>query len=375
MVKAAKTMIQTARPYFHDKKSIHRAIGRILGSGRLMMGEYCRLFEKGFARYTGTRFAVALNSCTSAMEITLRYLSVKGHEVIVPTNTFIATPNAVVYSGARPVFADIEAETFCLDPEDLKKRITHKTKAVILVHIAGLIAPGYEEIKKICRERGLFLIEDCAHAHGASYRGRKAGSLGLAGCFSFYPTKIITTGTGGMLTTDDAGLDSFARSLRLHGAGKGLSDIVRFGNDWFMDEFRAAIGFFQLRELEDKLRARRRIAKEYQGLLRGKTYLSVYEPPVGIRHAYYKFPVLLDRKVNVRQLKDTILARYGFELESLYDPPCHLQPIYRGQSGRLPVAEDVLKRQVTLPMHPLLSRQQLRYAVRALETCLKKTWS
>ncbi len=363
--------VRIARPYFKNKKKILNAISKILESGRLMEGRYCLAFEHKFAHYIGTKCAIAVSSCTSALEIVLRYINVKNYEVIVPTNTFIATPNAVIYAGGRPVFADIESDTFCLDPDDFRKRITSKTKAVILVHIAGMISPFIDKIIKICKSHKLFLIEDCAHAHGAMYKGKKAGSFGLAGCFSFYPTKIMTTGTGGMITTNNKNLDVFARSLRLHGRGKDLSDIINFGNDWFLDEFRCAIGFFQLEELENLLERRKKIVHTYLRLLQNQRRLRVYNIPEYIRHAYYKFPVLVNPSINIEKFKRIIKSEYGLELESIYNPPCHLQFIYQNY-GRFPVAEDVLNRQIALPIHPLLTHKEILYVVNAITTALER---
>lgn len=362
-------MIKTAYPYFKNRKKILAAFEEIMISGRLMNGKYSVLFEKNFAKYIGTDYAISVNSCTSALEIVLRFINIKGYEVIVPTNTFIATPNAVLYAGGKPVFADIEKDTFCLDPQDLRKRITSKTKAVILVHIAGLITPRISEIMKICRAHKLILIEDCAHAPGSIYKGKKAGSFGLAGCFSFYPTKIITTGTGGMIATNDKKLNVFARSLRLHGAGKNLSNIVNYGNDWFLDEFRCAIGLFQLKELKNLLKARRKIARRYIKFLQNQKDINCYIPPKYIRHSYYKFPLTIDSSVDIKRLRKMIGLKWGFELESVYNPPCHLQPIYKGY-GNFPVAEDVLNRQVTLPMHPLLTQKEIRHIVKAMDETL-----
>jgi len=238
------------------------------------------------------------------------------------------------------------------------------------VHIAGLITPKIAEIMKICREHKLILIEDCAHAPGAIYKGKKAGSFGFAGCFSFYPTKIITTGAGGMITTNNKKLNLFAKSLRFHGTGKNLSNIVNYGNDWFLDEFRCAIGLFQLRELEGLLKARKKIADEYIKLLENQKKICCYIPPNYIRHSYYKFPLTINGSVDINRLKKIISLKWGFELESVYNPPCHLQPIYKG-SGRFPVAEDLLSRQVTLPIHPLLRRKEIRYIVRAMNETLR----
>jgi len=211
--------IPAAKIYFpeDDRKAILKQIDGILESGQLTLGKYGREFEQRFAEYVGTKHAVAVNSGTSALEITLRALDMEGSSVIVPTNTFFATPASVIHAGGKVIFADI-TDNLCLDPASVRRQINKGTKAVIIVHIGGLIPPQIEEVRQICREHGLFLIEDAAHAQGSSLNGKKAGSFGIAAAFSFYPTKVITSGEGGMIATDDENI--YKRALVFRDQGK-----------------------------------------------------------------------------------------------------------------------------------------------------------
>ena len=210
----------TAFPYFpeEDIENILREFRKLLaGEGLLSMGKYVQEFEKNFANYIGVKYAIATTSCTSALETILTAIGVgHGDEVIVPSQTFIATASAVIRRGARPVFAEIN-NYFLLDFEDMKSKITGNTKAVIWVHFAGLLDENLLEIKSWLKERGIILIEDAAHAHGASLENKKAGSIGDAAAFSFYPTKNMTTGEGGMITTDDKLIAQKCRSIGSRG--------------------------------------------------------------------------------------------------------------------------------------------------------------
>jgi perosamine synthetase len=365
-------MIPVARPFFSNKEIILETIDKVLESGRLMDGEMTEAFEHKFARYICSKHAIAVNSCTTALEIVLRYIGVKGLEVIVPTNTFIATSNAVLFAGGIPVLADIKEESYNIDPDEIKRKITEKTKAVIVVHIAGIICDDIREIQQVCKRNGVYLIEDCAHAVGAMFKGKKAGSFGFAGCFSFYPTKIMTTGTGGMITTDSDDLNDFARSVRCHGRSeKGTSEITNFGNNWFMDEIRATVGLYQLSDLESMLNKRREIATRYCEELKKIEKIRVLPLSDDSVPAYYKFPVLLDNEINSDHFKERFLKEYDVELESVYWPTCHLQPVYRKMFGYkecdFPIAERILSQQITLPIHPLIDDNDISYVVSKLE--------
>jgi perosamine synthetase len=368
--------IPSTRPFFseEDIEGISVEIRSILRSGRLILGPYTEKLEESFKDYCGVNYAVAVNSCTSALEISLRYFDVAGKEVIVPTNTFIASANAVIFSGGVPVLADIKADTLCLDPAELVKRITPRTKGVIVVHIAGLPCPDIDEIRLICRERNLFLLEDCAHAHGAIINGKKAGSLTDAGCFSFYPTKVMTTCTGGMITTNDDKLKEYAISLRHHGVGKGLHHIINLGNDWLMDEISALIGLYQVKTLEANINKRNKIALRYADALIKLEGLELCKVPSQIRHTYYKYPIFLSSAIDKRALVERIKSEYCIDLGSVYDPPCHLQPLYQRLfgfcDGLFPVADDILKRTCCLPMFVQMTDEEVDYVIRAIKILL-----
>lgn len=374
--------IPSTRPFFsqEDIEAISKEVSLILGTGRLILGPYTQNFEKQFREYCGVKYAIAVSSCTSALEITLRYFNVKDKEVIVPTNTFIATSNAVIYAGGTPILVDIKPETLCLDPNEILKKITVKTKGVIVVHLAGLPCPDTEKIGQFCHENGLFMIEDAAHAHGALLNGRKTGSLGSAGCFSFYPTKDMTTGTGGMITTDDDQLADFAVSLRHHGAGKGTSNtenlnfIANLGNDWLMDEISALLGLYQLKVLEANVTRRNEIAQRYADALANTEGVKLFQVPQNIRHSYYKYPILLSGSINKRKLIEKMKSTFNIVIGSAYDPPCHLQPIYQQlfglTRGMFPVAEEILERTCCLPMYRQITIEEIDYVLASLKESL-----
>jgi dTDP-4-amino-4,6-dideoxygalactose transaminase len=369
---AKRPKISGARPYFHDEDvpQLLARIEEIIRGGRLIFGPNTREFEESFRNYVGTQHAVSVSSCTAALEITMRFFGVEGREVIVPTNTFAACVSAIKYAGGTPVLADMDPQTFCLDTEDVLRRITEKTAGVIVVHVAGLIYPEIDRLREICRELGLFLIEDPSHAHGATIDERPAGSLGDAACFSFYPTKVMTTGTGGMITTNNDGLADYARSLRHHGQGQSLEQIVNFGSDWCMDEISAALGVYQLQRLEENVAQRNRVVDWYR---RGLSDIDWIEAPLyseNLRHAYYKFPVIVDEDIDKTKLFEIMLNEYQIELGSIYDPPCHLHPVFQREfgfhAGMFPRAEALLGRQVCLPVHAAITEDDVTAVIAAL---------
>jgi len=366
--------IPSTKPYFERKKEIFRAFNQIMKSGRLILGPYTREFEEKFAKYTGVKYAIAVSSCTAALEISLRYFNVIGREVIVPTNTFVASANAVLFAGGKPVLTDIDAKSLCMDVEDLKSKINRKTKGVIVVHLAGLVHPKIGQIRKICRENNLFLIEDVAHACGGSFGKKKAGSFGDSGCFSFYPTKITTTGTGGMITTNNQKLYKFAQSLRHHGVGEGLTDIRRLGNDWLMDEFRAVLGIYQLLSIEQAITKRRKIAQSYDRALKNVLGIKLFSCSPGIRHVYYKYPIQLG-SIDIRNaLKERLKEKYAIQTGSIYYPPVHLHPYaaqYGLDKGNFRIAEAVLQQILCLPVFPDMKKRDVDFVLKCLLKELK----
>lgn len=357
--------IAGARPLFHeeDVPELLERLERVIRGGRLIFGENTRELEESFRAYVGTEHAVTVNSCTTALQITMRFFGVEGREVIVPTNTFASCVKAIMYEGGRPVLAEMDEKSFCLDVDDVLARVTPSTAGVIVVHVAGLVCPGIDRLREECRARGLFLIEDPSHAHGATIDGRKAGSLADAACFSFYPTKIMTTGTGGIITTDNAELAAFAKSLRHHGQGESLEAIVNLGNDWCMDELRAALGVYQLKRLEENVAHRNRVVQWYRRELADAGWLEMPQYPERFRHAYYKFPVLLDESIDKRRLRQVLAEEFQIEMGAVYDPPCHQHPVFRERlgchDGQFPLAERTLSRQVCPPVHAAVTEEDV----------------
>jgi perosamine synthetase len=365
-----------ARPYFPEE-DIRKILGLIettLRSGHLTMGPVCAEFEARFAAMMGVRHALSVNSGTAALEIVLRCVGVTGRQVIVPTETFVASVNSVLLAGGRPVFAEIHPDTLCLDVDDVERRLTDETAAVMMVHMAGLVPPDMPRLQRICARRGIALIEDAAHAHGAHLDGRRAGSFGIAGCFSFYPTKVMTTAEGGMITTDDDELAARAAMLRNHGANPNGSDYLEVSTNWRMAEPNAAIGLVQLERLEEFVERRNYIAGRYDHALASIEGVSPLPPVPGLRHSYWNYLVLLDPSLDRDRIGLALRRDLGVDAAWPYDPPCHLQPVFRRvlgtAPGDLPVSEAVLERHLALPMHVLLSDDEIDHVVQSLRAVL-----
>ena len=368
--------LRKARPHLpeEDLPALLGDFEEILRSGVLTQGPYLERFETAFARATGVRHAVGMSSGTAPLEVALRFWEVAGGEVVMTTNTFMATVHAAILAGATPVLADIDPGALSSRLEQIRPHVGPRTRAVVVVHVGGLIVPDVGEIAAFCAERGLPLLEDAAHAHGARLGGRPAGSLGTAGSFSFFPTKVMTTGEGGMLTTDDHGLAEFARSFRCHGIGPDRL-LVRPGANHRLPELSAALGLRQLARLEGTLQERDLLARRYDegldALGREVARYPAAEPPA-VRHAWYKYPVTLNED---RERIAAALGERGVPVGSLYWPPCHLQPSARDRlgtgEGDCPVAEEVLRRTLTLPLYNGLSSDQVDAVVRALGEVLE----
>lgn len=318
----------------------------------------------------GAEHAVAVSTCTAALQIAFRFHRIQGREVILPTNNFVGVVGAILDEGGIPVLADMDPETFCMDCEDALSRITPRTAGIVVVHIAGRIDSGIDRLKTVCDERGLFLIEDAAHAHGAAIGKRKAGNLAETGCFSFYPTKIITTGTGGMITTRNSKLAQFAQSVRHHGVGSSLEDVVNLGNDWCLGEINAVLGVHQLKRLDENVEHRNRMVGLYRQRLGNEEWLQIPSHPENVRHSYYKFPVLLRADMDTERFRRMLWTNFAIENGAIYNPPCHLQPALRQRfgfaEGMFPKAEAVLKRQVCPPIHSVLSTEEVHTVADAM---------
>lgn len=370
--------IPRTRPYFAEE-DIHAILELIEGSlrsGLLTMGPLVDDFEKKFAAMVGVKHAIAVSSGTAALEVVLRCIGINGQEVIVPTETFIASANSVILAGGKPIFAEIHPNTLCLDLADVERRITSATAAVMIVYMAGLIPPDIGRLVKMCDRYGLVLIEDAAHAHGASIDGRRAGSLGRAGCFSFYATKVLTTAEGGMITTDDDELANIARSLRNHGSRPNGSDYIRVATNWRMSELSAAIGLVQLKQLENALVRRNQIAAHYsQALLSISGVRPLPTSPL-VRHSYWNYIALLDEEIDRMKLAEVLREEFGIEIAWPYNPPCHLQPVFQEllgyKIGDLPQSERVLAHHVALPMHLSMTDADVGHVIEGLRLSLDR---
>ena len=366
--------ITNAKPFFpnEDIDSILNDIKDSLRTGVLTFGPNVEKLEREFADYVGVKHAIAVNSGTSALEIALRYFELNGGEVIVPTNSFVASANAVIFAGGKPVLVDIKKETLCIDPNEIRKKISSNTKGVMVVHLAGLIPPEMKEIQEICKENNLFLIEDAAHAPGASIDNKKAGNLGDVGCFSFFPTKPMTTGEGGIITTNDVKLAEFSKIVRHHGKEGSLH--TKIGYNWRMSEINAILGIYQLRRLDEFLVKRNHVANRYAQELNDLKNLTLISVPSNIRHSFWKYPILLN-SIKASHLEKIFREKYEIALGTVYFPPIHLQPFYKEKfgfsSGMLPVSEDVLSRETCLPIFADISEEMIDNVIKCIRMELK----
>lgn len=368
--------INMADPYFsaHDRKRIHAEVDSILDQA-LSMGPNVRAFEEEFADRVGVRHAIAMNACTSALEAALLAHNVAGREIIIPAETFIATGMAVHLTGGVPVFAEISGATLCLDLEDVKKRVSDRTAGIILVHMSGLMTGDIAEFRKFCDLNGLFLIEDAAHSPGAQVNGKEAGSYGHAGCFSFFPTKVITAGEGGMLTTDDDGLAEFARSFQHRGRDMRASveQYTMPGRNVRMTEMAALLGRVQFGHLDEFLARRRAIARIYKRELAGVFGVEMVLPDSEESSSFWKVPLLLNQDLD-RERVTRRMADAGVSVDWAYQPALHLQPVFRDlydcQQGMLPKSEDILNRHLCLPCHPRLSDDDAEYVAEQLQVAI-----
>jgi perosamine synthetase len=358
-----------------DRREILARIDEALRTGALTLGRNGEAFETAFARVVGARFAVAVQSGTSALEIVLRALDVDGCEVIVPTNTFFATPAAVIHAGGRPRFADVESATMGLSVDTVAAAVSSETAAVVLVHIGGMVSPDTPKIAAFCRDHHLILVEDAAHAHASSLDGRMAGTFGTAAAFSFYPTKVVTAGEGGMIVTDDQEIYRLALQYRDQGKEGFLTNFhVRLGYNWRLSELHAAVGLSQLGRLEEFVAERRRVADTYTRRLTGVSGIAPLVPPNGSRSNFYKYPALLDRGVDRSALKRALKEQFQVSLSGeVYETPCHRQPVFSDwAAGEFPVADDVCSRHICLPIYPGMTEDEIDQVVMALREALSR---
>jgi len=333
------------------------AIARVIGSGRLILDREVAAFEQRFAAYCGCRAGIGVNSGTDALQITLRAAGVgDGDEVITVPNTSIATVSAICSAGATPVFADVIAGSMLIDPALVAEKLTPRTKAIVPVHLYGQPA-DMDPIMELASRRGITVIEDCAQAHGAEYRGRKAGSIGHAGCFSFYPTKNLGAyGDAGMIVTNDDTIAGAARMVRTYGwRRRDVSE--RPGVNSRLDEIQAAILTEKLPFLDDWNRRRAGLAARYMRRLAG---LPLGLPAAGEHrtHVFHLFVIRTPRRDDLR----AFLSGRGVATLVHYPEPIHLQPAYSYlglPAGSFPVSEQAQREILSLPLYPELTVEEI----------------
>jgi dTDP-4-amino-4,6-dideoxygalactose transaminase len=353
-----------------------------LRSGWLSTGPKTKRFERRFADYIGSKFAIATNSCSAALHLSLKSAGIgEGDEVITSPITFPATANVVIHVGAKPVFADVRKDTFNIDPAEIKKKITNRTRAIIPVHLAGHPCQ-MDNVMEIARKKNLIVIEDAAHAIEAFYEKRKIGTIGDMSCFSFYVTKNLCTGEGGMVTTNNSEWARKISILRLHGISKDAwkrysadgfqpYDTLYPGYKYNMMDIQASLGLHQLKKIEGRLKIRERHARMYdQALANIPEIITPYQMP-RIRHAHHLYIIMvkpellkIDRNQFVEALKAENIGA-GIHFTSL-----HLHSYYKGAYGYkaddFPNAKYISDRIVSLPLSPKLTEEDIRDVIRAV---------
>jgi perosamine synthetase len=359
-----------------DKKAVLEA----LASRWLTGGPRAKELERRFTNYLSVKHAVSVNSCTAALHVAMRTLNLgPGDEVIVPVLTFAATANAPLFVGAKTVFADVDERTLNISPKDIQDKITEKTKAIIVVHYGGQPC-DMKEIMQTARQHNLHVVEDCAHSLGAEYMGQKTGVIGTIGCFSFYPTKIITTLEGGLITTNDKKIAEQSKILREHGMTKSAFDrekkatwyydVVDMGYNYRLNEVQAALGVSQLKRIEEINERRIGAARYYSQKLEE---IAGIIPPYEAKdrtHIYHLYVIRVTEKccIDRDELYKKLSAK-GIGL-SVHYTPLHLFDFYKKKlgykEGDFPFAEKISEEILSLPLFPTLSKKQIDYVVKQI---------
>lgn len=350
------------------REEIREAIDRVIDSAAFAGGVFVEEFEQDFAAYCGARHAIGVGNGTDALWLTLIAMGIgPGDEVITVPSTFMATAEAITYTGARPVFVDIDERSYNMCPEELEGAITRRTKAIIPVHLFGMPA-NMEPILEIARKHGLKVVEDAAQAHGAEYKGKRAGTLADAGCFSFYPGKNLGAfGEAGAVVTNDDALRDKIRMLRDHGQARKYYHSV-IGWNCRMDGIQGAVLRIKLRHLDEGNRKRRSLAVQYDRALHGVVGIVTPTVPPWVKHVYHIYAVRLEQRDAVAQA----LAQKGIGTGIHYPIPVHLQEAYSSLGyarGSFPCAEQCANEFLSLPMFPELAPEKVAYvadAVRAI---------
>ncbi len=364
------------KPYIplEDVERVKEDVERILSSGMITTYKYTREFEEQFAERHGTDYVVAVSSGTAALELVLQTLLGEGDKVLVPTNTFTATVSAIIRAGAIPILADINPETLNLE---LDSGICGSVDAVLAVHIGGVVCPNINDIVDLCEDYKLILIEDAAHAHGSGLCGEFAGSFGEAGCFSLYATKIITTGEGGVITTNNEAMAQKLRMLRDQGKTPTNPDeVTQLGYSYRFPEISAALGLIQLDLIPEIIERRIETAAFYNKELNKISGIRPQKIPVGAVTGYYKHISFLDDGIDRSTVKSKLRERGVYCGGEVYAIPIHLQPVYKTllgtARGDFPNAEYVCDRMLCLPINAWMGREEREYVIMSVREVMEE---
>lgn len=365
--------IPKAQPFFSPgaEERLQRRLHEVL-NGWLSGGPLLAEFEARFAEYVGVKHAVAVNSGTNALYAILRHYRLNGAEVIVPTMTCFACASAVILAGGAPRLVNVDSQTMCLDLDDTVRSITPRTRGIVAVHLAGHIVPWFDELRGVCRDRGLFLLEDAAHATGAAVGARRAGSLGDSGCFSFHPTKIMTTGEGGMITTDDPDLATHCRRFRDASTGEdGPADSPALNLK--LDELSSALGLEQLAEIDSFVQRRNAIAAQYGALLADVPGVELLSPAPGRVSSWWRAYVRLSGRFDRDAVMNRMLAEHLIDVRPAYRPLLHHHPAlapYANDRGRFMPSDQAMATLICLPVFIGLTAADVERVVSSLRACL-----
>ena len=370
-------------PYFSpwitnkDKQSVVKT----LDNRWLTNGPTLKRFEENFQKFIGSKYADGVGSATQALHLAMRAINInKNDEVIVPTFTFAASANAVTYCGAKPILTDVDPDTFNIIPSEIKKNITKKTKAIVVVHYGGQSC-DINEIKSIAKSHNLKIIEDCAHALGSKYKNKMCGNIGIAGCFSFYPTKVITTGEGGMLTTNN--LQIHQKTVQLKNQGMNINankreekakwkyDVIDIGYNYRLDDIRASLGLSQLSRIEEINKRRIRIAKIYDKHIQKIKGLIIPKIKSDRNHIYHLYTIKVDKDYHLT--RDQLFNKLSKKEigTSVQYFPLHLMSynskFYKHKINQFPIANKLKDIVLCLPIFPTMTLRQIEYVISSLK--------
>lgn len=381
-----KKFLHYNKPWLDEKEEIE--IIDALRSGWISRGPKTSEFEKRFAEYLGVKHAIALNSCTAGLHISLLCADIKpGDEVIVPSFTFCATANTVIHCGAKPIFVDIDPETLCIDANKIEGEITPKTKAIVPVHYAGLSC-DMDKITAIAQKYNLFVSEDAAHAIYSTYKGKNIGTISDTTSFSFYATKNLATGEGGMITTNNDEIAEKVRIMSLHGMSRAAWNRYNKGGSWYyeveypgfkynMTDLQAALGLHQLAKLETMQNIRTKYAQMYNEAFKDLPGITIPKQVEGNRHAWHLYTLRINHDILSINRNEFIEKLNELDIgTSVHFIPVHMHPYYRKtfgcNEGDLPVTEKIFNEILSIPLYPGMTEDDVEYIINSIKTIVNK---